>query len=85
MGAIANGGTLYYLQYPQSQEEARNLVPRIKRKLDIGALIPVIKLGMRGAGGIRDGASCAGRWRYRRQDRNLQRESYSPRMVRLLQ
>jgi len=49
MSAIANGGTLYYLQYPQSQEEARNLAPRIKRKLDIGALIPAIEAGMRGA------------------------------------
>src|SRR6202042_1645738 len=49
MSAIANGGTLYYLQYPHSQEEARNLVPHIKRKLDIGALIPLINPGMRGA------------------------------------
>jgi cell division protein FtsI/penicillin-binding protein 2 len=49
MSAIANGGTLYYLQYPRSQEEARNLTPRVKRHLDIGGLIPVIKLGMRGA------------------------------------
>ncbi len=23
MGAVANGGTLYYLQYPKSREEAR--------------------------------------------------------------
>ncbi|MEI9975708.1 MAG: penicillin-binding transpeptidase domain-containing protein [Ignavibacteriota bacterium] len=37
MSAIANGGTLYYLQYPSSQEEARNFVPRIKRKLDMAA------------------------------------------------
>ena len=49
MSAIANGGTLYYLQYPQSQEEARNFVPRVKRKLDIAGLIPVIEPGMRGA------------------------------------
>jgi cell division protein FtsI/penicillin-binding protein 2 len=49
MGAIANGGTLYYLQYPQNQAEAQSLVPRVKRKLDIANLIPVIKLGMRGA------------------------------------
>jgi cell division protein FtsI/penicillin-binding protein 2 len=49
MSAIANGGTLYYLQYPRNQAEARNLLPRVKRKLDIGSLIPVIKTGMRGA------------------------------------
>ena len=47
--AIANGGTLYYLQYPRSAEETRNMVPRVKRKLDIASLIPVIKPGMRGA------------------------------------
>jgi penicillin-binding protein 2 len=49
MSAIANGGTLYYLQYPHDQEEARNFVPRVKRKLDIAGLIPVIEPGMRGA------------------------------------
>jgi cell division protein FtsI/penicillin-binding protein 2 len=49
MSAIANGGTLYYLQYPRNQVEARNLVPRVKRRLDIAGLIPVIKPGMRGA------------------------------------
>jgi cell division protein FtsI/penicillin-binding protein 2 len=49
MSAIANGGTLYYLQYPRDQVEARNLVPLVKRRLEIGSLIPVIKPGMRGA------------------------------------
>jgi cell division protein FtsI/penicillin-binding protein 2 len=49
MSAIANGGTLYYLQYPRNAEDARGMVPRVKRKLDIAGLIPVIKLGMRGA------------------------------------
>jgi cell division protein FtsI/penicillin-binding protein 2 len=49
MSAIANGGTLYYLQYPHDQEEARHFVPRVKRKLDISRLIPVVKAGMRGA------------------------------------
>jgi cell division protein FtsI/penicillin-binding protein 2 len=49
MSAIANGGTLYYLQYPRDQVEARKLVPLVKRKLEIGSLIPVIKPGMRGA------------------------------------
>jgi cell division protein FtsI/penicillin-binding protein 2 len=49
MSAIANGGTLYYLQYPENQEEARNFVPRVKRRLDIAGLIPVIEPGMRGA------------------------------------
>ena len=49
MSAIANGGTLYYLQYPRSQEEVRSLAPRVKRRLNIGGLIPMIKPGMRGA------------------------------------
>jgi len=49
MGAIANGGTLYYLQYPRSQAEVQAFVPRVKRRLDIDAIIPVIKPGMRGA------------------------------------
>jgi cell division protein FtsI/penicillin-binding protein 2 len=49
MSAIANGGTLYYLQYPRDQQEAHNLVPRVKRRLEIGSLIPVVETGMRGA------------------------------------
>ena len=49
MSAIANGGTLYYLQYPRSQAEVRAFVPRVKRHLDIGPLIPMVKPGMRGA------------------------------------
>jgi penicillin-binding protein 2 len=49
MSAIANGGTLYYLQYPTNQAEAQNFVPRVKRHLDIEKLIPEVEPGMRGA------------------------------------
>ncbi len=49
MSAVANGGTLYYLQYPRTAAEIQSFVPRVKRRLDIGPLIPVIKPGMRGA------------------------------------
>jgi cell division protein FtsI/penicillin-binding protein 2 len=49
MGAIANGGTLYYLQHPTSQEEAANVTPMIKRELPIGEFVDDIKTGMRGA------------------------------------
>ena len=49
MGAVANGGTLYWLQYPRSQEEANHFEPQVKRHLDIGNLIDDIKPGMRGA------------------------------------
>jgi len=49
MSAVANGGTLYYLQYPRTQDEVRDFVPRVKRRLEIQSLIPIIKPGMRGA------------------------------------
>ena len=49
IGAVANGGTLYYLQYPRTQQEAQTLLPRVKRRLDIADLIPEIKPGMMGA------------------------------------
>lgn len=49
MSAISNGGTLYYLQYPRSQEELKSFVPRVKRHLDIQKWIPEIKPGMMGA------------------------------------
>jgi penicillin-binding protein 2 len=49
IGAIANGGTLYWMQYPRSQEEATNFEPQVKRHLDIANLIDDIKPGMRGA------------------------------------
>jgi len=49
MGAVANGGTLYYLQYPRTKDDAENLIPRVKRHLDIEPLIPEIMPGMKGA------------------------------------
>jgi beta-lactamase class D len=49
MSAIANGGTLYYLQYPKSLLDVTSFIPRVKRRLDIGRLIPVVEPGMRGA------------------------------------
>jgi penicillin-binding protein 2 len=49
MSAIANGGTLYYLQYPRSQDEIDHFVPRVKRQLEIKDLIPEVKPGMQGA------------------------------------
>ncbi len=47
--AIANGGTLYYLQYPRSQEEIDHFTPRVKRKLEIQDYIPEVLPGMAGA------------------------------------
>jgi cell division protein FtsI/penicillin-binding protein 2 len=49
VSAIANGGTLYYLQHPTSPEEVANFQPRVKRQLDIAPLIPEISDGMAGA------------------------------------
>ncbi len=49
MGAIANGGTLYYLQHPTTPEQITGFAPKVKRKLDIGPLIPEISDGMAGA------------------------------------
>ncbi len=44
--AFANGGTLYYLQYPHSQEEANNFQPRVKRDLNIAGVLPEVREGM---------------------------------------
>lgn len=49
MGAVANGGTLYWQQYPRTQEEVNEFEPQVKRHLDIGRLIDDIKPGMRDA------------------------------------
>lgn len=49
VSAIANGGTLYYLQYPRNQEEAQSLVPRVKRQLAFQRQLPDMKPGMMGA------------------------------------
>lgn len=43
---VANGGTIYYLQYPRSEAEKENFTPRIKRKLDIESLLPEVRDGM---------------------------------------
>jgi cell division protein FtsI/penicillin-binding protein 2 len=50
LGAVANGGTLYYLQYPRNPYEIEHFMPRIKRALDLGPSgFEDIKVGMRGA------------------------------------
>jgi len=47
LGAIANGGTLYYLQYPRTQAAVDKFLPRVKRKLEIGSSISDLKCGMK--------------------------------------
>ena len=49
VSAIANGGTLYYLQHPATPDQVAGFQPRVKRHLDIDELIPEISDGMAGA------------------------------------
>jgi penicillin-binding protein 2 len=49
VSAIANGGTLYYLQHPTTPEEVAGFQPRVKRQLDIAPVIPELSDGMAGA------------------------------------
>lgn len=44
--AFANGGTLYYLQYPHTAEEVQNFEPRVKRELNISNVLPEVREGM---------------------------------------
>lgn len=49
MTVVANGGTLYYLQHPRSQQEINQFMPRVKRQLDISRWLAEIKPGLMGA------------------------------------
>ena len=46
VSSVANGGTLYYLQYPRTVQEQLNFMPRIKRTLNIESLLPEVRDGM---------------------------------------
>jgi penicillin-binding protein 2 len=49
MSAIANGGTLYCLQYPRNAREVASFTPKVKRKLNIETPIFGIIPGLRAA------------------------------------
>jgi beta-lactamase class D len=49
MSAIANGGTLYYLQYPKTPDQVHHFAPRVKRKLEIAGFVDGLKPGLKGA------------------------------------
>ena len=50
LSSIANGGTLYYLQYPRTPDEIESYTAHVKRKLELAPNgIPDLKIGMRGA------------------------------------
>ncbi len=44
--AFANGGTLYYLQYPHTPEDVESFQPKIKRDLNIAGVLPEVREGM---------------------------------------
>jgi len=46
VAAIANGGTLYYLQHPETSAQVANFHPLVKRELNIGPLLPAMSVGM---------------------------------------
>jgi penicillin-binding protein 2 len=49
VAALANGGTMFYLQYPRSLEAQRDFVPRVKRELNIGPYLSDLREGMTAA------------------------------------
>src|SRR5579863_6025498 len=49
VAALANGGTLYYLQHPTSPQEVAAFEPKVKRTLDIARYVPEMEDGMAGA------------------------------------
>jgi cell division protein FtsI/penicillin-binding protein 2 len=50
LSAVANNGTLYYLQYPRTALEVEQFIPKVKRTLEIAPnTIHDLKDGMRGA------------------------------------
>jgi penicillin-binding protein 2 len=46
ISTLANGGYLYWLQYPQTAQQAADFVPRLKRKLEITPYAAEIQQGM---------------------------------------
>ena len=88
MGAVANGGTLYYLQYPKSQEQAGMIIPQVKRRLDIDYLIPGNQAGHDGGRGIWNGSPHRVRSQrtHLRQDRHVHRHAHAdaPGLVRIV-
>jgi penicillin-binding protein 2 len=49
VAALANGGTLYYLQHPTTPDEVAAFQPKVKRTLDIAKYVPSLEDGMAGA------------------------------------
>jgi len=58
VAAIANGGTLYYLQHPTTKDEISGFEPKVKRKLDIARFVPDLQDGMAGVFTTAQRAAC---------------------------
>jgi penicillin-binding protein 2 len=43
---FANGGTVYHLQYPRTEAERRNFMPRVKRHISFPELLPDVRDGL---------------------------------------
>jgi cell division protein FtsI/penicillin-binding protein 2 len=65
VSAIANGGTLYYLQHPRTPEEATNFQPKVKRQLEIGPWAEEVAAGM--AAAVRYGTARSLRYIFREE------------------
>jgi cell division protein FtsI/penicillin-binding protein 2 len=46
VSTIANRGTLYYLQYPRTEEEKENFEPRVKRSFEFEPTLEDVRQGM---------------------------------------
>lgn len=46
VSTFANGGTVYYLQYPRTEQERRNFAPRVKRHISFPELLPDVRDGL---------------------------------------
>lgn len=44
--AFANGGTIFYLQYPRTEQERQSFESRVKRQLNVEPLLPELREGM---------------------------------------
>jgi penicillin-binding protein 2 len=49
VAALANGGTLFYLQHPTTADDIAAFEPKVKRTLDIARFVPDLQEGMAGA------------------------------------
>lgn len=49
LAMIANNGTLPWLQYPRSAAEVEAFVPQMKRQVDLGPVVEMLRPGLEGA------------------------------------